>query len=371
MDRVSKGPVIVMLAKAKTYKDLPGYLVLSVLLFLAFLARVLWLGNIPGINGDEAWYGLQVIGNRPISWQTPSGNPLNPFYIIPLWIFQRFFPPTFWVLRLPALLAGLLLVILGFLLLKKRIGVVPTMIFVILSAGLPDLIVYSRFGWDASETGLAMLIVFYFALSKRWWLCLAAEIGAILVHPSNIFALVILIVLFGVEYSKRLVWSWRNVIILGALILISSVSGIGLLLNARRVGIPDILTGDVASRLFSLPNWLDLFSAYGDLISGVTVYRYIAGPVSGISLALHNIIVWTTLLSIVVMGCWWSIRRNNFRVVVLLGGLLASLALLYISLGTGVLLPGQERYSQFLIVPTLLLISLCINEIFLQSKSQW
>jgi hypothetical protein len=368
-DLVSKRAGSTSLVNNKS--DLPGYLVFSLVLLLSFLARILWLGNLPGINGDEAWYGLQVIGTRALSWQTPTGNPLNPFYILPLRIIQQFSPPALWVLRLPALLAGLLLLILGFVLLRKCIGTSSAVVFLILSAGLPDLIVYSRFGWDTSETGLAMLIVFYFAFSKRWWLCLAAVIGALLVHPSNIFALVILIVVFGAEFSKRIVWSRRNAIILGVSILVCSLSGVGLLLVARRAGIPNILTGEIAARILNLPGWLGMISAYGDLLSGVTVYRYIAGPVSGVSLALHNIIFWFSFLPIVILGCWRSIRRNNFRVVALLGGLAASLAVVYIFLGAGMLAPGHERYSQFLVVPSLLLISLCIDEIFFHSKTQW
>lgn len=349
----------------KSNKDRLGYGFLSVLLLLAFLARVLWLGNIPGINGDEAWYGLQVIGNKPAALQTPSGLPLNPFYIIPLWIFQRIFPPAFWVLRLPSVLAGLLLIILGFLLLKKPIGVIPAAIFAVLCAGLPDLIVYSRFGWDASETGLALLIVFYFALSKKWWACLVAEIAAIIVHPSNIYASVILIVLFGAEHFRYWLGSKLGKKIFGGIGIIIEVSVIFLLFDAKHA-----IPVELINQVLSLPSWLGMISAYGDIISGVMVYRYISTPELGLSLALHNIIVWTILLSTILLGCWYSIKRHHYYIVVFLAGFLASLVILHFSFLNEEFL-AYNRYLQFLIVPTLLLVALCINEIVILSKSPW
>ena len=41
------------------------------------------LGNLPGINGDEGWYGVQVnsmLAGRPFAMRTPTGLPLNPFF---------------------------------------------------------------------------------------------------------------------------------------------------------------------------------------------------------------------------------------------------------------------------------------------------
>jgi hypothetical protein len=350
----------------KTRNDIAGYFVLSVLLVLAFLVRLLWLGNIPGVNGDEAWYGLQVIGIMPTAWHTPGGLPLNPFYIIPLWIFQRIFSPAFWVLRMPAVLAGLLLVILGFPLLRKRIGVIPAAVFVILCAGLPDLIVYSRFGWDTSETGLAMLVVFSFALSKKKWPCLIAEIAAIIIHLSNIYAVAILIAIFGIDPFVKFLDSMQGKRILAGAIAICVFLVLFVELEVKSNGI----LGYAINQLVSLPGWLGLISIFGDLFSGVIVYRLISTPVVGLSLAIQNAIIWIILLSIMILGCWFSIRRKDFRIIALVVGLLVSLALVRISVGNDVLL-SSNRYIQYLIVPTLLMVSLSINEIFHYGYSKW
>src|SRR5262245_46303352 len=64
----------------------------------ALLLRIIGLGHIPGINGDEAWYGVkaqQMAAGQPVLWRTPSGNLLNPFDTGFLYWLQKLFPPSF------------------------------------------------------------------------------------------------------------------------------------------------------------------------------------------------------------------------------------------------------------------------------------
>src|ERR1700730_14496009 len=77
--------------------------ILSGLNLLLLFATSLWfrvidLENIPGINGDEAWCGVQAIhclaGENFKIW-TPTGHILNPFFFgieLPLLLV---FPPSF------------------------------------------------------------------------------------------------------------------------------------------------------------------------------------------------------------------------------------------------------------------------------------
>jgi hypothetical protein len=373
--------------RSKANRDILGWLALSVLFALSFLARVIWLGNIPGINGDEAELGLQVIGKISHGWLERSGRPFNPFYLIPFWLIHRLFAPATWVLRLPTVLFGLLLMVLGFLLLKKTLGTITAIIFVVLAAGLPNLIAFSRFGWDPSETGLAMLIVFYFALSKRFWLCMVAEAAAVIVHPANILALIIIIFLFGFDFFRSFVISRRKIIILGILILVSAGSLLLFFINAYHNGTLQKFTGYISENIFNVSGWVGHFSAYGDLFSGITLHRDLVGPISGISARLHSRIFKIIFLPIIILGCWQSIRHKNFRVVALLSGLAAALVFIYFypgisllfpgwrmlsfSSGNFLLSPGEERYSFFLIVPTILLMALCIKEIFPETRSKW
>src|ERR1700693_6331537 len=74
------------------------------------LAMSVWfrcrdLGNIPGINGDEAWYGVQAqnwLHAGQVDWRTPTGNLLNPLFFWPQVALHSLFEPSFAVLRVTA-----------------------------------------------------------------------------------------------------------------------------------------------------------------------------------------------------------------------------------------------------------------------------
>jgi len=50
---------------------------------IAMALRTVALGRWPGINGDEAWYGVNVqelLHGGAVFWRTGVGNPLNPLH---------------------------------------------------------------------------------------------------------------------------------------------------------------------------------------------------------------------------------------------------------------------------------------------------
>jgi hypothetical protein len=69
----------------------PSPLISALLLLntLTVLLATLWLRwhgleNLPGLNGDEAWYGVkawEIAHGVPTDWHTPTGNPLNPLFL--------------------------------------------------------------------------------------------------------------------------------------------------------------------------------------------------------------------------------------------------------------------------------------------------
>ena len=72
------------------------------LLLFAVALRCRDLGNLPGINGDEAWYGVQaelLLRSERISPRTPSGNLLNPLFFAPQFALHAIFQPSFALLR--------------------------------------------------------------------------------------------------------------------------------------------------------------------------------------------------------------------------------------------------------------------------------
>ena len=79
-----------------------------VILSISIFLRIFALDNIPGISGDEAWYGILALeilaGEVAIDLHTPSGNLLNPFYILPVMATHFFFEPSYLLLRIPSLI---------------------------------------------------------------------------------------------------------------------------------------------------------------------------------------------------------------------------------------------------------------------------
>src|SRR5690242_21330381 len=83
---------------------------------IAVIAMAIWfrcrdLENLPAINGDEAWYGVQaelVLHGEPIAWRTPTGNFLNPFFFGPQLLVHAICEPSIAALRSTAVASGLL-----------------------------------------------------------------------------------------------------------------------------------------------------------------------------------------------------------------------------------------------------------------------
>ena len=91
----------------------------------AALARTLAIDRWPGINGDEAWYGVNVQellnGGTPF-WHTGIGNPLNPIHSGLLLALSTVAGPSAAVLRAPEVLLGLFAVVPAYSLLARPPG---------------------------------------------------------------------------------------------------------------------------------------------------------------------------------------------------------------------------------------------------------
>ena len=187
---------------------------LIALLLVAAVIRCRDLGRIPGINGDEAWYGVQVeklLAGRPINGLTPTGNVLNPFLFGPQLFLHWLFGASFALLRTTSVLSGLAAVALNYWLCRpifgRRVAVVSTVILAV----LPIDIAYSRLAWDTAQSVLFTLPAVYLPLRAvidparrlRWSLLSVAALGAaFVVHPTNIFA--------GPIMAACLGYAWRH-----------------------------------------------------------------------------------------------------------------------------------------------------------------
>jgi hypothetical protein len=353
---------------------------------LALVLRTLWLGNIPGINGDEALLGIRASNGLDFSQRTNSGNFQNVFYLLPLIFIQKLFPPSVWVLRSVSLLSGLGLIICGYFLLRRSLSARTALFFVVLGAGTPILVAYSRFGWEPSQSGLISLFLLYFSLQKKWAGVLITQLIALVVHPSNAFLFFIPLNLFILETQARLHWPapktrvWMLVllglIIFGGVFTILSHNRLEYMagwlnehnLNQFAVALDEIKPQSIIDRIGTPNGWRDLFVLYGDLISGITIYQYIVGPVSQTSVIFHNLLFWLCILPVIIYGCLVKNRKNDYSLTAIFLGVLFGMFMLYILWGLMPFSPHFERYSQFLVVPTLLLFAAGLDSINIKSS---
>src|SRR5262249_40538010 len=152
--------------------------------------RVCDLERLPGINGDEAWSGVQAyqIGaGEAVQARTTSGLPLNPFFTGPQVLLLLAFRPSFWILRAPAVASGILAVVVMFWLGSRMFDRTTAAIASMLLAVLPSMIGYSRLGWYVHQTPLFSLPAFYFAFRGKTLALLISFALCVWVHASNIF----------------------------------------------------------------------------------------------------------------------------------------------------------------------------------------
>jgi hypothetical protein len=359
---------------------------------LGLVVTAIWfrcrlLGNIPGINGDEAWYGVRALelweGHLPGPLQTPTGNLLNPFFLGPLMLLHLCFDPAVAVLRFAAVGSGVAALAVNWLLCRWVYDRPTAAISTVILAILPIDIAYSRFAWDASQSLLATLPVVYLSLAaaragaskRQGWLIVAAilaQLAAVIVHPTNGFAAAAIAAAMaarlrgqGLKQTAAKALADRRVVAVVVLGII--LTGMWAADWLRSPG-PKI----VADRLLGVeqlarPRGISRSAAlYPRLFAGGTVYRYLAGshgwfqwPPGGdeAGWGIDAVIIW----GIVAAAAWllwrsWKIAgRREDRVLIAAWAL--ELAVFLLAAGSPAMAPGYERYAICLIVPGVLVVS--------------
>jgi uncharacterized membrane protein len=334
------------------------------------------LANIPGLNGDEAWYGVQAVEmlrGTTTSWLTPTGNPLNPFFIGPLILLHWWFEPSIVLLRSVAVAGGLLALVLNWILCRWVYDTRTAWISTAVLAVLPINIAYSRFAWDASQTLAATLAVMYFALAAvrfpQWKVRLLAaaivcQVIAVLVHPTNIFAATAIAAALAAQWKpgdlvSSIRGSMKHPLVIIAALSICLFIGIWIvwLLCSQMPHLLEV-------RLRGLLNSNDILNAlifYPRLFVGGTIYRYIAGAHSYFEWPLafdregfgvDVPVFWLLILAagIILWRSWKLASRKEDGV--LIAALVLELAGFWLFALSRAMLPGNERFAICLIAPT-------------------
>lgn len=359
-----------------------GLLLYSCLALIA--AGMFWRGvqldRIPGVNGDEAWYGVQsqrfleeyVFGKtlpeqERVNFRTPTGNLWNPFLMIPRLVLDALFEPSILSLRLPALISGMLTLLVNWRLCRRAFDRATAWLTTSLLAVLPIAMIYSRLGWDACQSVLFCLPLVYLPwIAERQAMSgvrtaiyfALALIAALLVHPTNIFLVPLSAALFWPRISAAVKWEWslqsRAFVALAAI-----VGAVGL-------GITRGVWAGVEFRnlLSALAHWA------GDVVglfNGATVYGAISLPAGELPAAQ----CWLLLLSMptVALLIWTRLSRKTplfpqrsdtsaqQYAALFDGTCLALLCFLGVA-GPSAIQPGYERYGLWLVAPgTLLIVS--------------
>ena len=345
--------------------------ILGILASISLLAVAVWfrawdLGRLPGVNGDEAWSGVQaerILRGQCVAARTPTGNPLNPFFMIPQVALHGVAEPSFTVLRLPALASGILALLVNFYLCRRALGARLAWLTTLIHAVLPINIAYGRFAWDASQSLLFTLPVIYAgALSQtepprrlRWSLIgLLSLAAAVVVHPTNVFAAPFLVLQVAAAWKDRF-WRWWSAPALRRICLPLSVIVVVALIRP--------VFPRVAANMGSIDNYTAFAGRFSDLFTGATVYEYISGTIilesdqaqTATRIALDAL--GTALAGIVAFALLSSMRRGKSAIDRwLVAGWAASVISFFAVAGPTAIAPHFERYAICLVAPTVLIV---------------
>ena len=334
---------------------------------IGVLARTVEIGRWPGLNGDEAWYGVNVqeflSGGMPFL-RTPPGNLLSPLHSGVLLMLSTVFDASVALLRMPEILFGVLAVITAYPLLRAPLGKGTALVAAVLFALSPTAVAYARIGWDPSGTPLITLLAIGAALHDRPLITLLVAILALLVHPTNVFAFPVVAAAWaphGIARYRGLSAARRRKVAqaLAAGVLVAvPVGAWGVFQIAANPGTPLPSVGMAIERVLSPSLWLTHAWGATALVSGGTPLHYIAGPLPGLLEAIATASVVIGFVACVAMPEHW---RADHHAAWLIAGVALSFAAFHIVAVPAAFHPGFERYALFLLTPTLLIVAVGLD----------
>jgi hypothetical protein len=346
---------------------------LIVALATATWFRLLHLSSVPGVSGDEGWWGVQAIswlGERPYQAHTTSGNPTDLFFLVPLAIVHAVAPPSFLLLRIVPALVNVLALPVGFWFARRLYGDTFAWMQTVALATAPTAIAHSRICQDPSQTIFWTSIVIYLSLlgfkerANARMFCAAALLifpVALWTHPTNVFIAPFL-VLPCITAAGPLLPSTRRgraIVFAGAAIALVIAAAIAWPAFVRLERSNDFLNKPwlalAMARLMDRAQWLEYVVNYARLFSGITVYHYFSGARP-----------WTIpydlgclAVGCAVIGGLWRLRGS--RSAALDYGLLLAWAATWVAFfavaGPTSLRPHAERWGLCLIVPGTLVLA--------------
>jgi hypothetical protein len=347
--------------------------VIAALLGTAIVFRSISLASVPGISGDEGWWGIQALAwlsDRPYEAHTTSGNPTDLFHLIPLALMHALARPSFFLLRALPALVNLLALPMAFWFVRRLYGSTTAWIHTVALAILPTAIAHSRICQDPSQTVFWTGLFIYLCLlglqaGRRGWIHLGAAIVVFPVvlwtHPTNVFVAPFLVLPVVAAAGPLLPPSWheRALVILAAAlaaILGLSVAWIAFRYVAASNELLDKPWLSIAvARMIDGGQWVEFAANNARLFSGVTVYHYFSGARPA-TLPYDAGFVAVVLASLSGFLLAPAPRRSRLD-----HGLIAACTVTWIVFfafaGPGALRPHVERWGLCLLVPGSLILA--------------
>ena len=327
-------------------RDLRAYWPLWLIVAAAVFLRLYEIHRLPGMHGDEAWYGVQarrLLAGELVEWRTPTSNVPGILQLGSLTLLHAIFPPSLLLLRLPVLISSLASMLLIYAIGRRFFGQGAAMTAVVLMACLPINIAYARLGWDPSHSTLLILASAYAAFAGRRLLCALFFALAMTNHPSAVFVAPFLTLAYlGFDFSSE---GWRSSVIdtvkLVALLSLAVLLGIAISPATTHY----VSLSAALSRLADPQGWAQFGVMFCRLLSGDTNYAYSVGVGLGSARAWADWAIGAGLTMTLVAGLVIVVRKSNWKVAGMLAGMIASLALLYLAAGKWALNPGLERFG--------------------------
>ncbi len=346
---------------------------IAVLLGTAVCFRVMYLSRIPGISGDEGWWGNQALAwlaNQPYEARTTSGNPIDLFFLVPVAVLHAFAPPSFLLLRTIPALVNLLALPVGYWFINRAYGRTTALTYTVALASMPTAIAHSRICQDPSQSVFWSGIAVYLSLlgyaenTLRWTYGAAAILVFPIVlwsHPTNVFIAPFLVLPLVPAIRARWPAAARARVILSlagaVLIVLAGLTTLAVVqhLSATINYLNRPWLSNAAARMIDGRQWFELAANSARLLNGVTVYHYFSGarPVTPPYDAAVVIVVGVAL--------WGLLRRSHGRRRSLDAALVLATAGTWLGFyafaGPQALRPHAERWGLCLIVPATLVLA--------------
>jgi hypothetical protein len=338
---------------------------------IGLVARGWAIHRIPGINGDEAWFGANLqawSSGLAVFWTTPSGNPINPLHSGPLGLLMMWFAPSAALLRAPELLLAIVSLAIAYPLLRRSIGPHAALLSTMLLAASPVAIAYARLGWDPSDTPPVTLLALGLALNNRPIAAALAGLIVIVVHPTNIFFMPVLLGAWaphGVRWYAAATPSGRRRAALAgaaAVGLLAVATAVVLIQAANNPNTPLPPLSVAIGRVFSVTAWVDLWRGIARMWAGITTASFVAGEPSAWLTSFAEITGLAALAASLLGRRWTHVAAHRAW---LLGGIGIGVVMFMLAGGPDPLArPGYERYAVSLLVPLIVTTALGIEALF-------